>query len=161
MPTTAVTADFVRREFEYNRETGVLRRRVARGGAKPGDVAGWMGKNGYRYVSVGNRKYLVHRIIWLWIYGEWPVVTVDHWNRNPLDNTPNNLRDATRRQQSINTRPHKNNTSGHKGVYWHKTSGLWVAFVFRYGKTISLGYYRRKEDAIAARERGEAREYAA
>lgn len=41
----------------------------------------------------------------------------------------------------------QDNTSGYKGVSWHKQSQRWRARVFINGKERSLGYFQRKEDA--------------
>lgn len=51
--------------------------------------------------------------------------------------------------------PQRNNTSGIKGVSWHKRSGKWVARIQIRGKIINLGYYKNPEDAAAARKQAE------
>jgi hypothetical protein len=52
---------------------------------------------------------------------------VDHENGNTLDNRKQNLRIATRKQNAANTAVPRHNTSGFKGVSFHKDSGLWRA----------------------------------
>lgn len=47
------------------------------------------------------------------------------------------------------------NTSGRTGVYWDPKTQKWRAKIEFKRKTYDLGSYQRKEDAIAARERGE------
>lgn len=49
----------------------------------------------------------------------------------------------------------KNNTSGVKGVCWHKRMGKWHATIGFKGVRYSLGYYDRLEDAAAARKAAE------
>lgn len=49
----------------------------------------------------------------------------------------------------------KNNTSGHKGVYWKKDKEKWQAYIQVHGKRIHLGYFDKIDDAIKAREEGE------
>lgn len=49
----------------------------------------------------------------------------------------------------------KNNTSGIKGVHWHKGIKKWYASISFKGKSYSLGYYKNIEDAAAARKRAE------
>ena len=47
------------------------------------------------------------------------------------------------------------NTSGHVGVYLHKT-GKWTARTTRFGEALHLGMFNTMEEAIAAREAGQA-----
>jgi len=49
----------------------------------------------------------------------------------------------------------KRNTSGHKGVGWAKREQKWRAYIAIKGKTIHLGYFDNKEDAIQARKKAE------
>ena len=49
----------------------------------------------------------------------------------------------------------KNNTSGHKGVYWHKSSSKWCARIMFQGKSYSLGYYHDIKQAIDVRKAAE------
>lgn len=51
--------------------------------------------------------------------------------------------------------PYKNNTSGHKGVYWCKSQGIWKAYINVQKKSIYLGGYHDIHDAIKAREEAE------
>ena len=50
-----------------------------------------------------------------------------------------------------NRKPNRNNKSGYKGVYWSKSKQRWEAKIGFRGKSISLGSFPNKEDAIAAR----------
>jgi hypothetical protein len=49
----------------------------------------------------------------------------------------------------------KNNTSGVKGVYWSASEKKWVAKIGFRNKTITLGRYVHKDDAIKARKEAE------
>lgn len=51
--------------------------------------------------------------------------------------------------------PYKNNKSGHKGVYWCKSQGIWKAVIYVQKKCIYLGGYHDIRDAIQAREDAE------
>ena len=53
------------------------------------------------------------------------------------------------------TEPYKNNKSGHKGVYWCNSLGLWRAYINVQKKAIYLGGYHDIKDAIHAREEAE------
>ncbi len=50
---------------------------------------------------------------------------------------------------------YSNNSSGRRGVSWHKGQGKWQARIQFRGRMYSLGYYRDFEDAVRARERAE------
>lgn len=52
-------------------------------------------------------------------------------------------------------KPPKNNTSGHKGVWWDAARGMWQAYIQVHGKRKHLGRYGKLEDAMAARRRAE------
>lgn len=75
---------------------------------------------------------------------------VDHINGNPLDNRRSNLRLASVAENSRNHGISKRNTSGVRGVSWHKGKRKWAAAI-----TIHLGYFDNLEDAQIARERAE------
>jgi hypothetical protein len=72
---------------------------------------------------------------------------IDHINHNTLDNTRENLRIATKSQNGANRGKQMNNTSGYKGVYWHKGVGKWIAQIKVDGKIIYLGLFESKIDA--------------
>lgn len=84
---------------------------------------------------------------------------VDHINRNKLDNRKCNLRVCDMKVNSINRDLQSNNTTGHKGVYCDKKAGTWNARVTVDGKTIHLGTFTTKEEAIATRQAGEEKYY--
>src|SRR5206468_2395006 len=84
----------------------------------------------------------------------------DHINRNTLDNRRLNLRVVDRSTNNFNTPPSRANTSGHKGVGYFKPAKLWRAYIKHEAtspKRIELGYFKTKEEAIAARKAAEER----
>lgn len=78
---------------------------------------------------------------------------VDHINGNPLDCRRDNLRLADACENAFNTALVSNNTSGYKGVYFHKASGRFHASIRAYGVRIFLGYYDDIEEAAGAYDR--------
>jgi hypothetical protein len=73
---------------------------------------------------------------------------VDHEDVNSLNNSIDNIRETTPDQNQRNRKIQKNNTSGHKGVYWNKRVGKWVVRIYKDNKSYSFGYFDNKEDAI-------------
>jgi len=55
------------------------------------------------------------------------------------------------RKTALKAKPHKDNTSGHKGVTWVESRQQWKAYIGFKGKNITLGYRAIKEEAIALR----------
>lgn len=75
---------------------------------------------------------------------------VDHINRDKLDNRSSNLRLVDRSTNSLNSGKRKHNTSGYKGVTWHKASGKWSAQIMVKGKKYHLGLYTEPQEASVA-----------
>jgi hypothetical protein len=76
---------------------------------------------------------------------------VDHIDNNKHNNNLINLRYATIQENSRNTKLSSKNTSGTKGVCWHKKSMRWRAQICINGKRITLGNFLNKDDAITIR----------
>jgi len=83
----------------------------------------------------------------------------DHESGNTLDNRRLNLRKASKRQQAINQQVRSDNTSGVTGVSYDKRKGKWRAYVSVRKRPRSMGYYDTRDEAIAARRRGEVKYY--
>ena len=75
---------------------------------------------------------------------------VDHINGNGLDNRRVNLREATHSQNQWNRGPSCRNTSGFKGVGWHKARREWRARIKVEGRDIHLGWFGSALDAARA-----------
>jgi len=85
----------------------------------------WCSSNGYAVTGTSstNPQYF-HNLIMRHIPTE---ITVDHINRNSLDNRKSNLRLVNQRIQSINCGCQVNNNSGVTGVSYYKNTGAWIA----------------------------------
>lgn len=153
--TPNFTADDLRKLLDYDPHTGVITRKTRWGSKGPGSVPGGISPQGYRQIGVYGRTYPAHRLAWLLTYGVWPADDIDHINRNRDDNRITNLRLATRSENLHNTGAQPNNTSGHKGVNWHKRACKWEARICVHRKQKHLGFYANIEDAINARRAAE------
>lgn len=78
-----------------------------------------------------------------------------------LNARKNNLVDSTNvgaiKETLLHSKPQANNTSGVKGVSWHRRIKKWVARIGFQGKYIHLGYFIDIEDAKLTRKRAEER----
>jgi hypothetical protein len=103
---------------------------------------------GVRRYVVDGEKYTshMHRII----INAPCDMQVDHIDGNGLNNRKSNLRIATNSQNQHNARMRSDNTSGYKGVSFHKPSGLWQARLSVGGVCKSLGYFGCSVDAYDA-----------
>jgi len=135
----------------YDPETGEFRWLVSSGGVRAGSVAGGVDKKtGYRRIRALARKYLAHRLAWLYMTGEWPAAEIDHRNLNRDDNRWRNLREASHAENMRNTPRRSHNTSGVKGVDFHKSSQKWRARINVNGRSLSLGYFNNIGEATTA-----------
>ena len=75
---------------------------------------------------------------------------VDHIDRCGINNKKNNLRISSVAENIRNSRISLNNSSGIKGVSWHKPLNKWRAQISENGKKKHLGYYNCKHAAAAA-----------
>lgn len=106
--------------------------------------------NGYVYVGYRKKKYLVHRVVWLWHNGTWPNDQIDHIDNDKTNNAVSNLRDVSQVVNQKNRgRPQKNSKLGVLGVKRHGRR-----YVARYGRE-TLGSYSTLDLAIAARKQAE------
>ncbi|MHB1641795.1 MAG: AP2 domain-containing protein [Acidithiobacillus sp.] len=79
-----------------------------------------------------------------------PGMDVDHIYHLTLDNRKSELRVCTRTQNRNNSGKQVNNTSGYKGVSWHKRDQKWTANIRFGGKKKHLGNFPTPEDAHGA-----------
>ena len=75
----------------------------------------------------------------------------DHIDRNPFNNRKENLRPATVQENNRNKSINKRNKSGFTGVRWLARLNKWIADIRIDKKSIHLGVYSNKDDAIRAR----------
>lgn len=102
------------------------------------------GRYAARDVRIGKlkRKIYMHVVV-----NETPEgFDTDHINQNKLDNRRSNLRTLTRSQNMRNCLQ-VNNTSGFRGVSWHKQRRKWAVRAKVDGRYKSLGLYNSPEEA--------------
>jgi hypothetical protein len=146
------TKEYLNSVLRYEPETGFLFWKVRASYRIPmGTKAGTLTWAGYTSITIGGKLRLAHRLIWCMVHGEFPPNDLDHINHDRNDNRIENLRLASRTENMKNQSVGSNNKSGVLGVRWHKRSGKWKVQIGIEGKSIHLGYFKDKSDAIKAR----------
>lgn len=155
-----VLHEVLRNTCEYDKTTGVFKRVLRKTWAgnwvvcdsTPKSVTPW----GYLQMSFQGRPYLVHRLIFLWVNGEFPAGDVDHINGDRLDNRWENLRLVSRQDNLRNMGIRDSNQSGCTGVSFAKDRGKFHAYIgVGDGERLSLGHFKTLDEATAARKAAE------
>lgn len=151
-----IPIDDLRRLVRLDRETGALiwlergsPRFDARFSGRP--ALADIGNHGYRYGTINRHKYLAHRVVFALVHGRWPDLQVDHIDRNRLNNRPDNLREASPRENQQNKTTSRSGRA--RGVVWHKRDKRWMAQCKdAYGRQRYLGLFSTEGEAAAARD---------
>lgn len=146
---SALTASRLRELLHYETDTGVFTRLVKSGTAKVGDVAGGLDDKGYWRIRVDGKRYLAHRLAWLYMTGEWPTGEVDHERGETGDNRWKRLRDGSRSfNQQNQRRAPAGSATGQIGASPHR--GKFQAQIRVDQKNRYLGVFDTPEAAHAA-----------
>lgn len=103
---------------------------------------------GYLSVRLDGENIKLHRLAWFYGYGKWPTLEIDHRDNDPSNNAFINLREASTKQNCCNTKPHRDNAIGYKGV--SKRPNGFRSVIHVSGKQIYLGRYETPEAAHEA-----------
>ena len=155
MATNILTQARIKELLHYDPTTGIFTRRVAPRYGAVGDTFGLSLSRGYLVGTLDGRMYKTHRLVWLYVHGQWPANQIDHINHVTTDNRVDNLRDVTCAQNHQNRKRHTCSSSGYLGVNWHKRDCKWQAHIELDGTRHHLGYYAELNDAIEARKSAE------
>lgn len=109
-------------------------------------------RQGYKVGAVFDVVVAAHKVIWAMEKGYWPSQQIDHVSGQRSDNRIRNLREATSSQNSMNTKIRSDNTSGYRGVSFHKLTGKWVARIVANKSRFYLGMHPTAERASEAYE---------
>jgi hypothetical protein len=137
-----MTQEELHQLLDYDASSGELRWRES------GRVTGTVNKSGYKVVNIRKHGgvFLAHRLVWLWVHGEWPPNHTDHINGVKTDNRLVNLRLATASENVANQGVRSK--SGFKGVWKHGRG--WAASIRKDRATHHLGTFDTPELAHAA-----------
>lgn len=149
-----ITREMLIEHLDYNPETGALVVKTGFGKHKSSRPVA-TNKDGYLVFKIGGRngrQLRAHRAIWCLVHGYWPKGLIDHINGDKVDNRLSNLRDLSHRDNIINMKAKKNNTSGYRGVSRAANANKWVASICVNYRTIHLGRFETAEEASHAFE---------
>lgn len=108
-------------------------------------------KTGYKRISYKGRTYTYHQLVAMAFLGHEPngmKNVIDHLDGNVLNNSVENLRVVSIRENA-NNRHHKK-SSKYVGVNWHKRSKKWQSKIKYKGKQYTLGMFNDEEKASIA-----------
>lgn len=154
---TQAELDHLRSSWKIGEDGVIVWIRKANGGKNIGDPVGLSTKrSGHQtcnlFVNGKGYGYATGQVAWFLHHGEWPQQEIDHIDGDPQNNRKDNLRYATRSQQSLNRR------YGHwgrknKGVYKRPYGDRWTAQIWFNGKYTGLGTFGTEEEAVEARKK--------
>jgi HNH endonuclease/AP2 domain len=136
-----LSADQLRAIVTYDAETGQFTRNGRTVGSR---------SLGYKVIKLNGTLYRAHRLAWLYSYGEWPSEHLDHVNGDGEDNRLSNLRAATRSQNMANVKRSSRNSSGFKGVSFHRATGKWRVKLQKDRRYFHVGLFCEQQAAHAA-----------
>jgi len=125
---------------------------------RSGLSAGFAAPRGYWYLQIKGRKFLAHRLAWLFVHGAWPG-ELDHIDGDRRNNKLSNLRECDRSQNCMNRKASSRNLSGFKGVSFNERAKAYRARIHVNGRDKFLGHYSTPEQAHAVYEAAAKRYY--
>jgi len=148
-----IDAALVRSLFHYDPDTGVFKR-IGRlkcnGEITSCDFVGTArSTHGYLQYTVKDKTYDVHRLIFLYVDGEFPECDIDHIDGNRLNNKWSNLRKVTRSENLRNVGKKQENKYGFTGIGVHTQSGKYRVFIGSHHKS----GFDTLEEAVEYRKR--------
>lgn len=153
MRTSDITFERVMETLVYDQYAGTFTWRIDRGCVKAGTATGTPGsaRNGYLRIYLDGRSYSLHRLAWLYVFGEHPSGEIDHIDGNKLNNKISNLRvlDRSKNQQNLRC-AHKDNATGFLGVSFNKKNRKFTAHITIKGENRYLGSFFCAQEAHSA-----------
>jgi len=150
-----ITQDQLKKALIYDPEIGVFTWRKRHAGRAAGVIAGTPDSRGYTLIQIYRGRYAAHRLVWLYVHGEWPEHEIDHINHDKADNRIANLRPVTKAENRKNMPLQRNNVSGIAGVHFDKGRNKWMTYIKISGKRKHLGRFDDFFDAVCVRKAAE------
>ena len=154
--TSNLSQEELKSQIHYCPDTGVFSR-IARprgSNAPMGPITTSVIKQGYLRIRVLSKKYMAHRLAFLYMTGDIPD-QVDHIDHNRSNNKWDNLTAATNASNSKNRTLRDTNNTGITGIIWSTSRNRYVVRITHMYKQYWLGQFKTLEEAIAARKAGD------
>lgn len=137
-----VSVEELKKLLTYDPLTGLFTWNKTLGSrALEGNKAGGICKvHGYHFIRLHKKLYRSHHLAWLYTYGSFPTLDIDHINQDRADNRIVNLREVSRTVNNYNT-------SQRKGYSFSKQRNKYIAYLGLNGKQKHLGTFDTAEEA--------------
>lgn len=148
-----ITKEALWHAFYLDEATGKLfwrnppKQHAERVGREAGFICKAKGKNkDYWHIRISGKTFKRSRVVFMMVHGHWPEPAVDHINGNSLDDRPENLRQCTLSQNTVNSRDKARKYDLPRGVSKTK-QGKFMARLSVGGVSKSLGVYDTPAEA--------------
>ena len=142
-----ISSGMLKALLHYDPDSGIFIWLVDRGkgskariGMEAGRTRNYKGRP-YITIYLYGRHHFAHRLAYLYMTDTWPPTSLDHKDNDGTNNKWTNIRLADLSQNGANAKRYSTNTSGRKGVTWHKQIGRWQAQIKKDGRTFYLGLF--------------------
>lgn len=138
-----ISAERLKSLYRYDKSAGVFVFVTARGPKKAGDIAGTVRSDGYWVNQIDGRFYQMHRLVWFYVNGVWPIGEIDHIDGNPGNNRIENLRDVSPlvNKQNLHRAAVNKKYSNLLGAQWCDQRKCWRSSIRVNGETRFLGVF--------------------
>lgn len=149
MAKNILTVELLREMLSYSPETGLFTRVLPTNNGKGMGRAGYLNPIGYIQIGCIGKRFLAHRLAWLYVHGVMPSGDIDHINGIRDDNRIENLRDVPHSVNIENQRKARpDNKSGYMGV--RAIGKSFQASIRTDGRYTHIGTYATAEGAHQA-----------
>jgi hypothetical protein len=150
-----LTQERLKEMLSYNSITGEFIRIKPLKGNTLYAIVGSTNNDGYISISIDNKRYQAHNLVWLYVYGKFPSQQIDHINGVKDDNRLENLREVSHAENQRNKKLDSRNKFGYPGIRKGKKIGTYKACIGINKTELHLGTFKTLEEAIAVRVQAE------